>query len=251
MSRESVREGERRANDHPSGVGHGALAEQLAEMARSLQAEDDTEKMLDQMVTAAVALIPGVDEASISVVIGRRDMTSQSPTGEMPRQVDAVQAEVGEGPCLDAVFEHQTVRVPDMANEPRWPRFARRAVEAGALSMLAFQLYVERDNLGALNLYSRRPHAFDEESERVGLLFASHAAVAFAEARQQDQMNAGFDTRDLIGQAKGILMERYKISAVSAFAVLVRVSQNSNRKLRDVADELCRTRHLQELEGPQ
>jgi len=223
------------------------LTQELSELARTLQAQADTGKMLDEIVSAAVAMIPGVDEGSISVVMRRQDVTSQSPSSDLPRLVDALQAEVGEGPCLDAVFEQQTVQVPDMASEQRWPRFAKRAAELGAASMLSFQLYVEGDNLGALNLYGRRPNSFTEESERIGLLFASHAAVAFAQAQKLDQMAVGYETRELIGQAKGILMERYKIDAVPAFAMLVRASQHSNRKLRDVAEELCRTGQVSDL----
>jgi len=102
------------------------------------------------------------------------------------------------------------------------------------------QLYVEGDNLGALNLYSRTPNAFDDESEQVGLLFASHAAVAFAGVRKEAQLAQAVASRDLIGQAKGILMERYKISPERAFLVLTRVSQKSNRKIHDIANELVR-----------
>jgi hypothetical protein len=131
-----------------------------------------------------------------------------------------------------------------MRTETRWPRFAQRAFHAGAGSMLSFQLYVEGDNLGALNLYARQPGAFDDESEHVGLLFAAHAAGAYAGAQKQDQLIAAMATRDLIGQAKGILMERYKISGDRAFSLLIRVSQNTHRKLRDVADELVRSGEL-------
>ena len=107
--------------------------------------------------------------------------------------------------------------------------------------MLSFQLYVERDNLGALNLYSADACAFDDESEHVGLLFAAHAAVAMAGARRQEQLTHAVTVRDLIGQAKGILMERYKITADQAFQVLARASQQTNRRLADVADELTQT----------
>jgi len=225
-------------------IGQDELAQQLSEVSRSLQSQHDIDLMLDELVRAAVALIPGTDKGSISVVTGRSAVTSQSPSGDLPRRVDAVQAELGEGPCLDAVFDQQTIQVPDMAHEQRWPRFAAAAAEAGAASMLSFQLYVEKDNLGALNLYSYRPNAFDDESEHVGLMFASHAAVAFADAQKIDQLNHKAATRDLIGQAKGILMERYNISSDRAFAVLVRVSQHNNRKLRDVAEELVSSRQL-------
>lgn len=223
------------------------LAHEFSEVARALQAKDDTDEMLDEVVTAAVRLIPGVDDASISVVTGRRAVSSQHPTSDLPAHVDAVQTELGEGPCLDAAYEHHTVHVPDMATEQRWPRFARRAAELGAASMLAFQLYVEGDNLGALNLYSRHPNAFDNESEQVGLLFASHAAVAFADAQHIDQLARAVETRDLIGQAKGILMERYGITAQQAFRALARVSQHRNEKLTTVAAELTDTGQLHEL----
>jgi transcriptional regulator with GAF, ATPase, and Fis domain len=239
--------GQPSAEDQGTAVSDG-LAQQLSDLARSLQAEHDTTAMLDEVVTAAVALIPGVQEGSISVVTHRRNVSSHNASGELPERVDAIQEEVGEGPCLDAVYEQQTVRVPYLAHEERWPRFAKRAVDIGVGSMLSFQLYVEGDNLGALNLYSREPNAFDDESEHIGLLFASHAAVAFADAQKLDQLNSAVETRDLIGQAKGILMERYRISAEQAFRVLTRVSQQRNRKLRDLAAELADTRHLAGLQ---
>ena len=223
---------------------HELLAEQLSSFDRRLEAEDDPELMLDEVVRAAVALIPGVEEGSISVVVGRREVTSRHPSGELPEKVDAVQMELGEGPCLDAAYEHHTVLVADMAAEDRWPLFSPRALELGAASMLSFQLYVEGDNLGALNLYSRRPHSFDEDSEQIGLLFASHAAIAFAHAEKVTHLYIAVDRRNLIGQAKGILMERFKITADQAFTVLTRTSQQSNRKLYDVADELTETGQL-------
>ncbi len=127
-----------------------------------------------------------------------------------------------------------------MRTETRWPLFAQRAAEAGAGSMLSFQLFVEGDDLGALNLYAGTPGSFGDESEHVGLMFAAHAAVAFAGAHKHDQLTQALATRDLIGQARGILMERYKITGDQVFQLLVRVSQDTNRKLRDVADQLVR-----------
>jgi GAF domain-containing protein len=224
------------------------LAKQLGRLARSLEAEDDTGAMLDEVVGAAVQLIPGAEEASIGLVVARRQVTSQHRTGELPERVDAIQTETGEGPCLDAAYEQQTVRVPDLRHEQRWPTFARRAYEAGAGSMLSFQLYVQGDTLGALNLYSREPEGFDEESEQVGLLFASYAAVAFADAQKMDHLDRAVASRDLIGQAKGMLMERYGIDGDGAFRVLARVSQSTNRPLREIAQELVATGRLESLE---
>ena len=237
-------QGEPSADDGGSVRGLDELAQELVDLARSLEAEDDTNAMLADLVAVAVAQVPGADEGSISMVTGRRDVTSQSPTSELPERVDALQAETGEGPCLSAVFEQHTVRVNNLAAEARWPAFAARAVEAGAASMLSFQLYVEGDNLGALNLYSRTPGVFTDESEHIGLMLAAHGAVAMAGAQKQDHLRLAAHARDIIGQAKGMLMERHKIDAHRAFAVLLRISQDSNRKLRDVAGELVSSGQL-------
>ena len=107
--------------------------------------------------------------------------------------------------------------------------------------MMCFQLFVVGDQLGAMNLYSRTPHAFDGESEEIGQLLAGHAAIALAGAEHENNLRAGIANRDLIGQAKGILMERYRLTADQAFTALARVSQDLNRKLVDIARELVET----------
>lgn len=215
------------------------LASKLGELARELQQEQDTEALLADIVHAALDLIPHVADASVSVVMGRRTVESRAASGELPRRIDALQSEAGEGPCIDAAYEHRIVRVPDMGREARWPKFAPTAYDAGARSMLSFQLFVKGDNLGALNLYGDEENAFDEESEQVGLLVAAHAAVAFSDAQEINQLNQAMGTRDLIGQAKGILMERFKINSLQAFQILTRASSETNIKLRDVADHLA------------
>ncbi len=222
------------------------LGKRLGELARALQQESSSEEILSVMAAAAVELIPGVDQGSISVVHERRRIGSRAPTSALAAQVDGLQNETGQGPCLDAMYEHQTVHVPDMESETRWPKFARRAAEAGVGSMLCFQLYVEGDNLGALNLYSVRPHAFTDESRHAGLLVAAHAAVAFAEALKVEQLAEALTTRDLIGQAKGILIERYKITGEQAFSILDRASSRANEKLRSVAEHLVVTGEILE-----
>lgn len=215
-----------------------SLAGRLSDLARELQEEEDTDALLVDIVDAALALIPHVTSASISLVRGRRTVHSQAASGELPRIIDELQSALGEGPCIDAAYEERIVRVPDMQREVRWPRFAKAAADAGARSMLCFQLFVQGDNLGALNLYGEDADVFDEESEQAGLLVASHGAVAFSDAQEISQLNQALDTRDVIGQAKGILMERFKITSQQAFQVLTRASSETNTKLRDVADHL-------------
>lgn len=220
------------------------LAHQLSQMARDLQRASGTDDVMTELVRAAVALVPGAQEGSISLVHGRRTVTSEGATGELVRVMDQLQEETGQGPCLDAAFEQETVRVHDLATEDRWPRLAARAGEAGLHGALCLQLFVDGDDLGALNLVSREPGAFGDESEEVGLLLASHAAIAVADAFQLQGTRRALTNRDLIGQAKGVLMERFKLTPQQAFDLLTQVSQHTNRKLVDVADDLTTTGQL-------
>ncbi|WP_454699170.1 GAF and ANTAR domain-containing protein [Arthrobacter humicola] len=223
--------------EQPADLG-GGLAGRLSELARELQQEQDTEAILAIIVHAARELIPHVTEASVSLVIGRREIQSRAASGELPLRVDALQSESGQGPCLDAAYDQRVVRVPDLSKDMRWPHFAQAAYDIGARSMLSIQLFVEGDKLGALNLYGDEVNVFDEESEQIALLVAAHAAIAFSDAKEIEQLTQALDTRDLIGQAKGILMERFKITPQQAFLVLTKASSESNIKLRDVADHL-------------
>ncbi|GAC1611459.1 MAG: GAF and ANTAR domain-containing protein [Mycobacteriales bacterium] len=226
--------------------GEDELAAAFASFARLAEQHIDPADTLVEIVKAAVELIPGCTDGSISVVIGRKTMKSQAASSELPAIVDAIQISTGQGPCLDAAYVHETVRVPDMATETRWPLFATRALEAGAAGMLACQLYVDGEDLGALNLFSRTAGGLDEESEHVALMFAAHAAVAFAAAEQKASSARKVATRQLIGRAEGILMERHKVTSEQAFQMLVRVSQHRNTKLRDIAERLVVSGRLDE-----
>jgi hypothetical protein len=241
-------QGRGRPSAHDTGGSHGRdpLAVLLSAFARGVQQQSDPASTLVEVVRAAVELVPGCDEGSISVVLGRRRVTSQASSGRLPEVVDELQGRLGQGPCLDAAYEQETVRVSDMASETRWPLFAKAAAEAGAGGMLSFQLYVEDDNLGALNLFSYRAGAFDDESEHVGLLFAAHAAVAYAASQQQHKLVRTIATRQLIGQAQGILMERHQLTVDQAFALLVRASQHTNTRLTAVAERLVLSGELEQ-----
>jgi GAF domain-containing protein len=225
-------------------AGWNELAEKLAELARSMHEEKGLENTLNAIVHAAANTVPGANEASISAVTGRRDVRTVAASGELATAVDQAQYETGQGPCLSSLYEHETVRLTDISTAQHWPLFAARAAELGAGSMLSVQLYVDGDNLGVLNLLSRHRDAFIDESEQVALMFAAHAAVAFAGAQAQEQMQAAVNSRDLIGQAKGILIERYKISGEEAFRLLVVASQTTNIRLYNVAEYLIRTGEL-------
>ena len=218
-----------------------ALATRLGDIARELQNEEDTDSVLAGIVHAALELVPHTDDASVSLVTGRRTIDSRAASSDLPRRVDDLQIETGQGPCLDASYEERIVNVPDLSVDQRWPDFSRGAYKLGAKSMLSFQLFVDGSHLGALNLFGHQVGAFDAESERIGALVAAHAAVAVAGSQQVSQLTTALDTRDLIGQAKGILMERYKITAQQAFLLLSRASSELNIKLHDVAERLTVT----------
>ena len=239
-------EGQRAApasGDGPGGEGATPnLGEVMGQVARALQEQHgDVAGTLEAITAAAVHSVPGTDECGVTLVIDRRQVESRAPTGDLPREIDQLQQRLGEGPCLDAVYEEKTVRIQDMGTEERWPRFAAGAADAGVRSMLSFQLFITGGTLGALNLYAREASAFDEESESVGLVFASHAAIALAAAQQEQHLRMAVASRDLIGQAKGILMNQFKITADQAFQILVGASSHTNRKVVDIAEELCAT----------
>jgi GAF domain-containing protein len=214
----------------------------MSRVSRQLQEEHgDVEATLQAITATAVRMVPHAEECGISYVLGRSKVEPRAATSDLPREVDALQERVGQGPCLDAVWESEIVRVDDVGADERWPEFAEQASGLGVGSMMCFQLFVTGDQLGAFNLYSRTPGAFDDESQEIGHMLAAHAAVALASAEQESHLRAAVSSRDVIGQAKGILMERHKLTADQAFGVLTRVSQEMNRKLVDVARELSDT----------
>ena len=227
-----------------STLGENELAGALSELARHLQHLATTDQVLDEIVAAAIGLIPGAEQGSIADVQdhGRR-IVHRAASSDLPKRVDALMQEVGQGPCLDAVWEQRTIRVDDLGHDHRWPLFSQRAADLGARSMLSFQLFVEHHNLGALNLYSGRPGAFTDESENVGLMLATHVAVAYASIQNATNLRIALDSRTAIGQAIGIIMERYHLGLDRAFNVLIRFSQQTNRKLAEIATQVVQDTH--------
>ncbi|MCV7435100.1 GAF and ANTAR domain-containing protein [Mycolicibacterium bacteremicum] len=213
------------------------LAQQLADLAVKMQDQADTETTLHAVVEGAVNLVPGVRWAGVSLVDGRT-VQARVPSDPIVEKLDSLQAELDEGPCLTALRGHRTVRVDDMASDRRWPRYCPAAAAHGAQSMVSLQLSIQRQNLGALNLCGGEPGLFAEDSMFVGGLLAQHAAVALHNAQAEEQFEAALASRDGIGQAKGILMERLGVDADAAFGLLVKLSQDSNVKLVDVARKL-------------
>lgn len=218
------------------------FAQQMASMARDLLAENTLDATLQQISRSAVELVDGCDASGILVLRGNQ-VQSLAPTEQLVTDSDRLQESLREGPCFDAARPETTERVfriPDFTEDPeRWTSFVPRCRELGVGSMMGFLLYTREEELGALNMYSRKPGTFTEDSETAGWLLASHAAVAFAAARTDEQMQEAIATRHLIGEAMGILMGRYHVTEDQAFDLLRTRSQRTNTKLRDVAREIC------------
>lgn len=165
----------------------GGLAELMDVLARLLHSEMDETAVLDCLACTAVGLIPGAQEASIGLVVNRQKIEARAFSGDLAQRMDALQEQVGQGPCLDSVYERKTIMIPDMASESRWPRFSLEARALGASSMLCFQLFTDGNNAGTFNLYSRQVNAFDGESVRAGMLVAAHATVVFMGTQKLDR----------------------------------------------------------------
>ena len=211
------------------------VAESFAQTARVLFAEHDVKGTLDRICLLAVETVDGCEAAGISIATATR-VTSHATTDDIPRIMDAIQSETQEGPCVDAIREHQVFVTGSLSRERRWPHFSRRAFEAtGVESILSLRLFAEEDTMGALNLYSTQTDAFDDQDVAVGSVFAAHAAVALASARRQANLESKALSRDIIGMAKGIIMARQNVSEDEAFDVLRRASQRMNVKLRELA----------------
>ena len=218
--------------------------ERLAAIARELVNEPDMQATLQRVVEAAAQNLDGEVWASVSLVNEGREIETPAVSDERAGRADKLQYDLEEGPCLDAIWEQETFRIDDMTAEERYPRWARAVVEeTGVRSSLSLQLFTdaEQNSLGALNLYSPQPKAFDAETRGVGLAFAAQAAVALRSAQTAEHLRSGMATRNLIGMAQGILMERLKITPEQAFGVLSRLSMESNVKLREVARRLVET----------
>jgi GAF domain-containing protein len=213
----------------------------LSATARLLQAEPDLDTTLQAVVAVTLSNVPGAEHAGITTLDKGRRPVTPAATHQLVEKVDSVQYSLREGPCLTALQEHATVLADDLPEDERWPRFAPRAADLGVGSMLSFQLFVHSGSVGALNLYATERRAFGADAVTIGSLLAAHAAIAIVAARTAHEMRLALSTRDVIGQAKGILMERHKIDADAAFGLLVRASQDSNRKLRDVAEMVSAT----------
>jgi len=221
-----------------------ALHEDLCQV---VLVDRDLEDVLGEISEIGRRSIPGSEAASVTLVRGGEAFTA-AYRGDIAADAEKLQYERGYGPCLDAGRAGLVFLVPDMRTEERWPDYAAQVVQRGVLSSLSVPLPFQGTTIGALNHYATRPDAFGEEDVSRGEEIAAFIAVAVANAehstRSADEaanMRRAMESRATIEQAKGILIERHKLTADAAFTVLARASQRSNVKLRDVADHLVQT----------
>jgi transcriptional regulator with GAF, ATPase, and Fis domain len=224
-------------------VNDGPPDDRFAALVRALQHRRGVRRTLQRSVEAAVDLVHGCDEACVSLVHRSRRIDTPAATSAAARRGDELQYELQEGPCLDAIWHQETVHSDDLNTEPRWPTWGPVAAgQLGFRAMLCFQLFTGSDSLGALNLYARSPHAFDATGTDVGWALAAHVAVALAGERELANVHLAAANRAIIGQAQGVLMERYGVSADEAFDYLRRAAQDSCDSLDRVAHRVVRRR---------
>lgn len=219
------------------------LAHDMGAVARTLEASHSFQDTLDAIVMTARDTVPGATDVSISIVHKDRRVATAAATGDRALRIDDIQYELDEGPCLDTLHHQRPVEVDDLHDPHRWPAFSAAIADIGVRSRMAFLLYTSVDNLGALNCYSDRADVFDREAEQAAQLFATHAGIAFGQARTEHQLHQGLASRKMIGQAIGIVMERFHIDEDHAFQFLVRRSRDSNVKLAVIASDLVSTRN--------
>ncbi|MDT5015391.1 MAG: hypothetical protein QOD39_1551 [Mycobacterium sp.] len=218
------------------------LAQRMAELARSVAAPRSVEEVLSDVTATAKELIAGVDAAGVLFIGKAGKFETLAPTSELPYKLDELQIRYNEGPCVQVAVDDLIVRTDDFRTEERWPRYSKSVVELGVLSGLSVKLYTAERTAGALNLFGFEAHAFDAEDETIATVLAAHAAAAILASRQGEQLESALSTRDRIGQAKGIIMERYGVDDVRAFEMLRRLSQDGNARLTDIAQRVIDTR---------
>jgi len=221
----------------------GAMAARLEQLSRELTDAHDVEATLEGILRVALQLAP-CDIASVSLR-RQRDIETTYATDRIAELAHDRQRELGEGPCLDVEWGDDGLSiVPDLADEDRWPRWSPRARELGLRSLLAVKLFTRERTVGALDLYSSTLRDYEEDDIFSARMIAERVSVSLGHAQEQETLWEAVRARHEIGQAQGILMERFQINADTAFAVMRRYSQEKNRKLRDVATDVIERRSL-------
>ncbi len=208
----------------------------LEQLVRTLRLPaGDTDALVSRICDEACRAVPAACHVGVLVTDPDRSLRTVFATGPVPRVLDELQTRLGSGPCLTAARKQIVVRMHDIAADTRWPVFRAAALDCGVASMLCMPLYIDDELLGTLSFFGERVDAFREGAEPVARLVATLSAVALADSRHRARVERALRNRDLIGQAKGVLMHRHGIDADTAFALLRDRSQRTNSKLLTVA----------------
>jgi GAF domain-containing protein len=201
--------------------------------------DSDSDTVIAELAEHAAVEIPGAEYAGVTVTRNGKQIDTPATTHKWPLLLDEIQQRHGEGPCLTAAWEEKIIHVADLTTDERFPLYARDALtETPIRSVMAFQMWIAGEQMGALNVYAETAHAFGPQTREIGLVFASHSSVAWNAARRDEQFKRALTSRDVIGQAKGMLMERYGVNAIQAFDLLRKLSQDSNTPLIQIAADL-------------
>lgn len=217
------------------------LEQLAADLVADVRGVGDT---LEGALELAVQMAP-CDVASVSIRHGRGKLETTAASAAVAERAHERQQDLGEGPCVEVVWEDDDVYVvSDLTSTERWPRWAPVATELGLTSMLAVRLFTTKQTIGALDLYSYGHRDYDVDDILAARVVAARVSVALANAQKEQDLWNAIDSRHEIGQAEGILMERYGLTSEQAFGVLRRYSQEQNRKVRMIAQEVIATRTL-------
>ena len=218
----------------------------VAEAVRTAVTTPSPTEALDTVIDMAIECGP-CDGASITMLGPHRVPETLAHSDDRILRADELQYQLGEGPCVDAVWANGIFVVPDVSNAGRWPRWTASIADASISALLSVHLFTD-NSLGSLNLYSMRPRDFDDGDIEDARVIAAHASVVLAYTRTQENLWRAIDTRLLIGQAQGMLMQKFGLTPAKSFAVLRRYSQSHNMKLTAVAEQLTRTGQLPDLD---
>jgi GAF domain-containing protein len=216
------------------------IAHALTEASKLMNTPPTLDETLDAITRSALLTVPGFDHVGISITHRDGTIETKSATDQLVWELDQVQYALREGPCYDSIRGSQVTVVENARHDQRWPRYMPEAVKRGLRAQLAVGLYSDDDSLGGLNLYSTESDHVDEDARGIAELFAAQAAIALGRSCQELQLNEALHSRKAIGQAIGLVMERYQMDEDRALQFLIRASSTSNLKLRDVAVELVR-----------
>jgi GAF domain-containing protein len=215
--------------------------ERMADLARNLRSQRTSLLTLQHVVQATADMVKNADDVAISLAHQDGAVETRASLGAgIAEQADQLQTQFRDGPCVDSAWNSAVVWARDLPHDGSWPGWGQAVVDQlGVRSVLCVQLYTHEDHeLGVLQLFSTQPHAFDADDADEVVGIAAHAAVALGAIANHEAIQFGLVRRTMIGQATGILMERYRIDAHQAFEVLRRVSQETGRKVYDLAIEL-------------